>query len=298
MPAHQARWLVLGARGKVGSALARAALPANVTLTSLDRDDCDIQNPVDVRRALSEFRPDLVFNCAAWTDVDGAETRRHEAWRANSVGPAVLASEIASSVANTHLIHLSTDFVFGPASVTSRALVESDRPDPVSVYGASKLAGEAAVLHLLPNRALVVRTAWVYGPSKTDFVGKMLALATAGRGADVVSDQWGSPTYVLDLARVLVDLGQRSWPCGLPSGLIHVANAGHTSRFEFAQAIYEAVGADPSLVRMVPTRPKEGLAPRPGWSPLSSDRLSALGLEPLRGWSDALAEAVSLITAD
>lgn len=289
---------MLGARGKVGTALARAKVPGNVTLTSLDRSDCDIQNPVDVRRALSEHGPDLVFNCAAWTDVDAAEARRHEAWRANSVGPAVLAGEIASSATNASLIHLSTDFVFGPASVASRALVESDTPDPISVYGASKLAGEAAVLHLLPDRALVVRTAWVYGPSETDFVGKILALATAGMGADVVSDQWGSPTYVPDLARALVDLGQRSWSRGLPSGLIHLANAGYTSRFEFARAIYEAVGADPSLVRMAPTRPKEGLAPRPGWSPLSSDRLSALGLEPMRDWSDALAEAVSMVIAD
>ena len=298
MPDEESRWLVLGARGTVGTALSKVSLPDEVKATFLGRTDCRVDNPRDVRGALEMYEPNLVINCAAWTDVNGAEHNRELAWRANSVGPAVVSGEISSSFPRTRLIHLSSDYVFGAVADSRSPRVESDSPSPMSVYGASKLAGERAVRHLLPDRSVIIRTSWIYGPSPTDFIGKMIAKALTGRAVEVPRDQWGSPTFVLDVAEAIEQVGRLAILPEPPTGLLHLANEGATSRFELARAVFEEVGVDVGLVKGVWTLPNPGFARRPHWSPLASERIALLGLKPLRNWSDALRHAIARYLAD
>jgi len=282
------RIVVTGAGGQVGTALAHTARRRGFPVEALTRADFDITAPdaaADLVRA-----GDLVVNCAAFTNVDAAESDPVGATAINATGPGLLARACAARGAR--LVHISTDYVFsGVFSGESgpRPYEVDDVTGPLGVYGKSKLAGERAVLDALPAAAHVVRTSWVYtGADGTDFVAVMRRLAGTDRTVEVVEDQAGSPTYVDDLVSALLELADRD----IRPGILHAANAGAASRFEQARAVFAELGADPRRVRPISTAQAGRPAPRPGYGALSMAGSVRAGLTPLRPWREALREAL------
>ncbi|WP_236567242.1 dTDP-4-dehydrorhamnose reductase [Nocardia sp. CY41] len=273
-----ARLVVTGAHGQVGRELRRLAPAAD----GYGRADLDITDPVAVRAVLAPG--DVVLNCAAYTAVDRAETEAEAAYAGNATGPAVLAEVCADLGAR--LIHLSTDYVF--PGTQDRPYDTADVTGPTSVYGASKLAGEEAVLSSCPD-AHVVRTAWVYSGRGGDFVATMLRLERERDTVDVVDDEVGSPTYAADLAAALLELA------GRPDAprVLHATNAGRASRFELARAVFAGVGADPERVRPCDSSRFPRPARRPSYSVLSPRAWNEAGLTPLRDWRTALGDALA-----
>ncbi len=237
-------------------------------------------------------RGDVVINCAAYTDVDGAESDVARAYAVNAAGPEHIARACAR--AGARLIHVSTDYVFSGefGDAEPRPYEPSDDTAPQGVYARSKLAGERAVLAALPGArdGIVVRTAWVYtGGAGKDFVAVMRRLAAGEDPVKVVCDQTGSPTYVGDLAAALLQVVDFS----VPGPILHAANEGAVSRFEQARAVFEECGADPARVRPVSSAEFPRPAPRPSYSALGSRESAAAGLTPLRPWRAALVAALA-----
>lgn len=238
----------------------------------------DITDPTQAQRFISDG--DLVVNCAAYTDVDGAEADPDRAYAVNAVGPENVASACAR--VGAEMIHISTDYVFGGDQ--DSAYDTSDHTNPLNVYGRSKLAGELAVLAALPD-AHVVRTSWVYtGGDGKDFVAAVRRLAAGDGVVEMVSDQVGSPTYVADLVAGLLELADS--PTREP--VLHASNAGAASRFDQAVAVFTELGADPERIRPVKTADRPRPAVRPTYSALSGAQWAAAGLTPLRDWRHAL----------
>ena len=230
---------------------------------------------------------DLVVNCAAATNVDGAEADPDGAYAINATG----AENVAHACARVgaHLVHISTDYVFVAVSNGSRPTTWATPPTRSASTGETKLAGELAVLAALPD-ANIVRTSWVYtGGAGNDFVAVMRRLAATDRTVDVVDDQIGSPTYVKDLVGALLEVGEGR----IREPILHAANDGAVSRFEQARAVFEEVGADPERVRPVSTAQAPRPARRPVYSALSMATSVRAGLTPLRPWRQALADALA-----
>ena len=270
----------------VGRALADQARRQGRDIFALTSSDWDITDAAAAERFVESG--DLVINCAAYTDVDGAETDESAAHAVNVVGPTNLAQACAR--AGAELIHISTDYVFSGSfvGIQRRPYDIDDETGPLSVYGRTKLAGEFAVLTSMPD-AHIVRTSWVYeGGDGTDFAATMRRLAAGDGMVDVVADQVGSPTFVGDLVVALLEVADGT----IREPVLHAANMGEASRFEQAQAVFEAVGADPARVRPVGSDRHPRPAPRPPYSALSAQGSTAAGLTPLRPWRAALAAAL------
>lgn len=226
------RILATGATGQLGQALA-AASPAVV---ALGREALDFDRPESIAQALAAHKPDLVINAAAYTAVDAAETHEAAAMRVNRDGPAELARSCAAH--GIPLIHVSTDYVFD--GTKGAPYVETDTPAPLGVYGASKRAGEEAVL-ASGARAVVVRTSWVYAATGRNFVRTLVAAAAKNPTLRVVGDQAGCPTAAPDLARALLAIADRllaGWRDGY-GGIVHAAGAGSTTWHGLAVALFE-----------------------------------------------------------
>jgi dTDP-4-dehydrorhamnose reductase len=277
------RLVITGAGGQVGSFLAAEAARQGRDVLALSSSQWDITDPAAGERIVQ--RGDVVINCAAYTDVDGAETDEPAAHAVNAAGPEHIAR--ACGRAGAQLIHISTDYVFSGSA--SRPYEPGDETGPLSVYGHTKLSGELAVLATLPQ-ATVVRTAWVYtGGTGKDFVAGMRRLAAADGIVEVVDDQTGSPTYVADLAAALLQVADG----GVRAPVVHAANEGAVTRFEQARAVFDGLGAEVGRLRPVSSAARPRPAPRPRYSALSGQVSARAGLSPLRGWRDALAAALS-----
>lgn len=289
-----AHWLVTGARGQLGSDLLRVIADqggpdAVVTVTGLGRVELDVTDPVAVDTAVGDLRPDVVFNAAAYTAVDAAETDEAAALAGNATGPANLARACATHGAL--MVHVSTDYVFSGQAAEP---YPTDAPtEPATAYGRTKLAGEHAVRELCP-RSYLVRTAWVYGQTGGNFVKTMMRLESEREWLDVVDDQRGSPTWSRDLAGGLVSLAGS----GAPFGTYHCTNGGDTTWYGLARAVFEELGADPSRVRPTTSDRFVRPAPRPAYSVLSDAAWRAAGLPPLPHWRDALHAAFPAICPD
>jgi dTDP-4-dehydrorhamnose reductase len=271
------RLLVTGAGGQLGRELVGAGTTAGHEVIGLDRLACDVAAPGAARAALARHGPDVVINCAGWTRVDAAETEADAAYRANVLGPRLLAA--ACNDAAVLLCHLSTDFVFDGAA--SAPIDEWSDPHPLGVYGASKLAGEDEVRRLCP-RHQVVRTSWLYGQDGPNFVLTMLRLARERGELRVVADQQGSPTWTGDLAPALLHLAELGFP-----GLYHLSNAGEVSWHGLAKAIVDEAGlAVP--VQPITTAEYPTPARRPAYSVLDNRAWRLLGEKPLRPWREGL----------
>jgi dTDP-4-dehydrorhamnose reductase len=282
------RLLVTGAAGMLGQDVIRAATRAGHEVVGYDRRELDVADGASVAAALERAAPEAIVNCAAFTDVDGAESDARPAFAVNAEGAGLLARAAAS--ASVAMLHVSSDYVFDgatPRTVTGapRGYVESDRTGPLSVYGESKLAGERAVLDAGAQH-LVVRSAWLFGLGGRNFVATMLGIAhdRAAEGApcavDVVSDQVGSPTWTGHLAPAMIGLLERS-----VKGLVHLAGAGRVSWNGLAAEAYRQAEID-CEVREASAAQLARPAPRPAFSALESEREDVLPLPP---WQDGLA---------
>ncbi|WP_163711760.1 dTDP-4-dehydrorhamnose reductase [Mycobacterium timonense] len=281
------RIVITGAGGQLGGYLSSLAAGQGREVLAHSSSQWDITDPAAAERIVR--RGDVVINCAAYTNVDGAETDEAGAFAVNEAGPGHLARACAR--AGAQLIHVSTDYVFNGdfGGAAPRPYEPSDQTAPQGVYARSKAAGEQAVLAALPE-AVVVRTAWVYtGGAGKDFVAVMRRLAAGDGPVDVVDDQTGSPTYVGDLAEALLQIVDDR----VPGPILHAANEGAVSRFEQARAVFEECGADPARVRPVSTDHFPRPAPRPAYSALSGGQSAAAGLRPLRPWRPALVAALA-----
>lgn len=281
------RIVIAGAGGQLGGYLSSLAADQGREVLAHSSSQWDITDPAAAERIVQ--RGDVVINCAAYTDVDGAETDEAGAFAVNEAGPGHIARACAR--AGAQLIHVSTDYVFNGdfGGAAPQPYEPSDQTAPQGVYARSKAAGEQAVLAALPE-AVVVRTAWVYtGGAGKDFVAVMRRLAAGDGPVDVVDDQTGSPTYVGDLAAALLQIVDDR----VPGPILHAANEGAVSRFEQARAVFEECGADPARVRPVGTDRFPRPAPRPAYSALSGGQSAAAGLRPLRPWRPALVAALA-----
>ncbi len=279
--------MITGAGGQLGSCLAALATERGRDVLALTSSQWDITDPAAAKRIIQSG--DVVINCAAYTNVDGAESDEAKAYAVNAGGPEHIARACAQ--AGARLIHVSTDYVFNGdfGAAAPHPYEPSDETAPQGVYARSKLAGERAVLAALPE-AVVVRTAWLYtGGTGKDFVAVMRRLAAGDGPVDVVDDQIGSPTYVADLAAALLQVAD----AGVHGRVLHAANEGAVSRFEQARAVFDECGADPQRVRPVSSAEFPRPAPRPSYSALSSRESVAAGLTPLRPWRSALVDALA-----
>jgi dTDP-4-dehydrorhamnose reductase len=276
------RVLIAGCAGMLGGDVRRAGKRAGMELVGMDLPELDICDSQSVARAFERARPQAIVNCAAWTDVDGAETHREQAHAVNATGAGNLAR--AAAEIEVPLLHVSTDYVFDgraplDAAGAQRAYVESDPTGPRSVYGQSKLAGEREVLAASP-RHVVVRTAWLYGVDGRNFVDTMLRLADEREAVQVVDDQVGSPTWSGHLAPALLGLLERG-----VSGLAHLTGAGAVSWNGFAREIFRQAERD-CRVEAATSAQMARPAERPAWSVLESEREDVL---PMPDWRDGLA---------
>jgi dTDP-4-dehydrorhamnose reductase len=267
----------------LGLDVLRAGERAGHELIGMTRAELDVSDERSVARAFERAEPEAVLNCAAWTDVDGAESHPEEAHAVNTRGAGNLAA--AAAAAGVALVHVSTDYVFdGEArrdrAGAPRAYLESDPTGPRSVYGQSKLAGERLVLDSSP-RHTVVRSSWLFGTGGRNFADTMLRLAGERDAVEVVTDQVGCPTWTGHLAPALLGLLERG-----VSGLAHLAGGGHVSWNAFAREIFRQAECDcrvrETTTAAAPPRP----ASRPAWSALESERGDVLALPP---WQDGLA---------
>ncbi len=210
---QMAKALVLGGvTGLLGQALTRVLKERGWQVATLGRTDGNLLEMSFLEDHLAAADADAVFNAVAWTQVDDAEDHPEDALLINRTLPDALA-RVLKALGRGHLVHFSTDFVFsGPHQHPWR---EEDAPNPVSVYGSTKLAGEEAVLRILPERSCIARTAWLFGPGRKNFVDVILEACRKRDAISVVHDQFGSPTYSLDLAQWSVELAETAGPCRL-----------------------------------------------------------------------------------
>jgi dTDP-4-dehydrorhamnose reductase len=267
--------LVTGAAGMLGRDVMLAAGNAGHEVIGHGRAELDVTDPGALARRLELARPDVVINCAAWTDVDGAETAEEAAFAINGKGAGNVAA--AANEIEARVLHVSTDYVFDGAK--GAPYVESDQPAPLSAYGRTKLAGEEAVA-AANKRHFIVRSAGLFGVGGRNFVETMLQLAGDRSEVAVVRDQVGSPTYTWHLAYGIVRLIE-----GIEYGIHHMAAAGQCSWYEFAREIFEQATVE-CRVLSITSEEFGAAAPRPPFSALVSQREHAIRLP---SWQDGLA---------
>ncbi len=287
--------LVTGGTGQLATALATLD---RTRFHRVGRPDFDFDRPVSVAEVFRTVAPSLVVNAAAYTAVDAAESNAAAAYRANRDGPALLAGLCEN--AGIPLIHVSTDYVFD--GLKPEPYVETDPTAPQGVYGASKLAGEVAVLAAC-RRAAVLRTAWVYAPTGRNFVLTMLNAARKTNQLRVVADQQGCPTAAADLAGAIIAVIDRmeagAWQPEF-AGVFHAAGTGSTSWHGFAGAIFaEAARHGFTLPTVSPIATADWPTPakRPANSRLDCGKLAAVFGHTLPPWRDALARTIDTIFA-
>jgi dTDP-4-dehydrorhamnose reductase len=267
--------LVTGAAGMLGRDVMLAAGNAGHDVVGFGRAELDVASPAAVERKLDLERPDVVINCAAWTDVDGAEETEEAAFAVNGTGAGNIAAGAAAIGAS--IVHVSTDYVFDGSK--GEPYVESDQPAPLSAYGRTKLAGEEATA-AANKRHFIVRSAGLFGIGGANFVETMMRLAADHGEVLVVRDQVTSPTYTWHLAYGIVRLIE-----GIEFGIHHMAAAGHCSWYEFAREIFEQARVECKVLSAT-TEMLARPAPRPAFSALTSQREHAIRLP---SWQDGLA---------
>ncbi len=279
-------WLLLGANGQLGRSLQDVLLASKIGFVAASRSDADITDIASIENRVKSTTPSVIVNMAAWTDVDGAESHRDEAFLANATGAENVA-KIAAKY-DIPLVHISTDYVFDGTQATPYKT--NDTTNPLSVYGASKLQGELLVQAAHPNGSWIVRTAWLYSQYGKNFARTIGRKGLAGDNLSVVNDSFGQPTSALALARQIVAL-VTAHP---PAGIFHGTNAGKATWFEFASAIVDPI-ANHGSVTPVSSSAFPTVAIRPTYSVLDHTKWSACGIADMPHWRDSLEEIHSAI---
>jgi dTDP-4-dehydrorhamnose reductase len=266
----------------VGGALAEHCRGRGDEVFAFDRDGLDITDERGAREAFGRLRPEAVFNCAAWTDVDGCELDPQRAFLVNSQGVEVLAT--ASRLAGASFVTVSTDYVFDGRR-EGHFYTQRDDPHPLSAYGAAKLEGERRA-QVASARTSVVRTGWVFGAGGRNFLATVVERARRGERLRAISDAYGTPTYAPDLAARLRELAELDLP-----GVYHVVNAGEGASYEgFAREAVRAAGLGGAEIESIAEESLKRPAPRPRNTRLRCLLSEAVGLAPLRDWRAALAD--------
>jgi dTDP-4-dehydrorhamnose reductase len=251
--------------------------------------DLDIRSRNEVSNLVQDYKPTWIINCAAWTNVDGAENSFEEACELNEVAVGNIGT--AAESVGCKVVHISTDYVFDGESETP---YEEDSPvNPKNKYGESKLRGEKALLAVLPS-SFVIRTSWLYGLKGKNFVKTIAGKALRNEPARVVDDQVGSPTSAMDLATGIVSI-IRIQPA---PGIYNFSNEGSCSWYRLAKTIYESVGADPELVEAIDSQSLNLKAKRPKFSLLNKDKWKAARLSEVPEWGSSLESVLPGIVAE
>jgi len=284
--------LITGATGQVGQWLEKLA-PKDAVLITPSRNNFDLSQPANLSEKLHAISPGAIINSGAYTNVDGAETHQDDAFRVNAEGPEIIADYAAKR--NIPLIHLSTDFVFDGSKNTP--YIPTDTPDPLCIYGASKLAGEERVT-AANAAATVVRTSWVYSESGSNFVLKILELAANRPALTVVTDQSGTPCYARNLAKAIWQLLETPHQ----PGIYHYADRGCVSRYDFARAIVDeavAAGLLNNATDISGCASSEFPAPakRPAYSALDAAGIESILQTKSQHWRDALKDMLRSLAA-
>ena len=268
---------VTGVRGQLGYDVVRELEKRGMEAIGVDIQEMDVTDAESVDKVITEADPDAVIHCAAYTAVDAAEDNEEICRKVNADGPRNIARTCKKL--GIKMIQISTDYVFDGQGV--KPWEPEDHCGPKTVYGQTKYEGEQAVMETL-DEYFIVRIAWVFGVNGKNFVRTMLRLAETHDTLTVVNDQFGSPTYTYDLARLLVDMVQTE-----KYGIYHATNEGFCSWYEFAKAIFEKAGKNVT-VKPVTTAEYGAKAFRPANSRMSKEKLTQMGFERLPAWEDAL----------
>ncbi len=262
---------ILGGRGMLGTDLTKICGRQSFNVEVFDLPEFDITNSRQLKEALNAAK--TIVNCAAYTDVDGAESEAEEAYRVNAEAVGRLGELVKE--ANAWLLHISTDFVFDGR--LDRPYVETDTPNPINKYGKTKLAGER-FLTQSGCRHCILRVEWTYGSAGNNFVTKLIQRAKVDKTLKVVDDQIGSPTATTEVAKVICKLLRTK-----PAGLFHFASAGYVSRYEMAEFIFDKLSMD---VNLLPCKTADfaSAAARPLNSRFDCSKIKALLDEPIEPW--------------
>lgn len=272
--------LITGAKGMVARAAARYCASVGDDVFALTRAEFDISRADSVNRSINDIRPDAVINCAAYTNVDGAETDAEVCYAANAVGVENLAT--ACRPINAAFVTISTDYVFSGSK--DGYYTQRDAPDPQGNYAMSKREGENRAFTAYP-RSIIVRSGWIYGSGGTNFLSVLPDLLASGTNVRAIRDAFGTPTFADDLAKRLRELAEADLP-----GVFHVTNAGEgCSYLGFAEKVCEIGNFDKALLQPILHADLSRPAPRPINSKLACLISEKLGFSPLRRWDDALA---------
>ena len=277
--------LVLGSQGMLGRSLV-SRLPGfvntsfpSIEVIAANHAHVDITQGSNTSRFIAQTMPDIIVNCAAFTNVDACETHISEAFAVNATGAKHIA--LAGKETGAKILHISTDYVFD--GTKNQSYVETDLPNPISIYGKSKHNGELAIQET-GGKYVIIRTAWLYGQYKKNFVTTMLNLGKKNGSVSVVTDQFGSPTYTTDLSYAIWNVISKDL-----QGIYHVANTGTCSRYEWARKIFELTGNKVS-VHPVKTRDYKRAATVPQNSSLNCLKYTTASGHTMRPWQEALEE--------
>lgn len=276
--------LVTGVKGQLGHDVVNELTKRGIQAVGVDIEEMDITDPVSVDKVIKDAAPDAVIHCAAYTAVDAAEENEELCRKVNAEGPQNIAN--VCKELDIRMIQVSTDYVFSGEG--THFWKPEDVCEPQSVYGRTKYQGELAVRNTL-EKYFIVRIAWVFGVNGKNFVKTMLNLAKTHDTIRVVNDQFGSPTYTYDLARLLVDMVLTD-----KYGIYHATNEGTCSWYEFACSIFKEAGVDVNVIP-VTTAEYGAKAKRPANSRMDNNKLTENGFEKLPAWQDALARYVALL---
>jgi len=276
--------LITGANGMVARAASAYCRSIGDQVLTVTRQELDIANRAAVSDLFEREQPGAILNCAAYTDVDGAETNQEVCFAANTTGVENLA--LAAKNIDAAFVTISTDYVFDGAKTDF--YTQRDTPNPQGVYAKSKLAGEQLARDAYA-RSIIVRSSWIYGQGGTNFLSVMHKLLADKKQIKAISDSFGTPTFAVDLASRLRELAKLDLP-----GVYHVTNDGQgTSYAGFAEKVCELEGFDKNLLQKVSVNDLKRPAPRPVSSKLSCLFSQKLGLSPLQNWEKALTEFLS-----
>ena len=282
------RWMILGGSGQLGREMSLMLSKLEVPHVTLNHSDFDITNPNDIQREYSRYKPDVVLNAAAWTNVELAESNFDDAFRVNAIGPMLLAK--ACSASGIRFIHISTDYVF--SGDRTKPWDEDSQKLPISNYGKTKSLGEDLVSEFYPEGSIILRTSWLYSPWGRNFV-KTIAKIAIQETSDVkvICDQIGQPTSARDLARHINDIMSSN----ITPGVYHASNGGETTWYEFAKEIFRGIEKSTSRVIPIKTLDFEGSVSRPTYSSLGHEKWATEGLQPMRHWQLALKDSLPFI---
>jgi len=282
MTGRTERIVLLGAKGMLGSDIYRLCIEDNLNIIPFDLPEFDITDRNQLQKAIE--KADLVINCAAYTNVEKAESESELAFKVNAEAVGNLA-ELARKN-NTYVIHISTDFVFDGAKKTP--YLETDLPNPINVYGKSKLEGETLLIKK-HNNFVIIRVQWTYGKNGTNFISKLVSLAKQKNSLKVVDDQLGSPTSTQEAAEAILDFAVKK-----PQGLFHYAAAGFTSRYEMAKFVFEKLKLNTQVISCKSSEFKTA-AQRPLNSRFCCDKIQSLLDKPIELWQKPLERFLKIL---